>query len=217
MESTKTIRAGAYFGAAGAALLVLMAIIGLGAGETLGVLAQPDLHPPYGPAIKPGAAALLKLMALDSLFLIAYSGAFVGAAAAVWRRAMIWGAVGLGFALLTALLDMSENALTVQIARKALADLEISSGMLTAVSALGFVKYGSASIATASFAAGLVISMPAPHRLTQVTAILLLLFGLVNAITVAFPAAAALLILWMLVVLVAATIFLWRVSRDGVG
>jgi hypothetical protein len=215
VKNPTIVRAGAYFGVAGVVLLIIMTIIGLGAGETLGVLGQPDLRPPYGQAIKPGAGSLLLLMTFDSLFLIAYSGVFIGAAAAVWSRAAIWGTAGLGFALLTTLLDMSENALTVNIARKALADLEVSSGLLTAVSVLGFVKYGAAAVATAFFAVAILISMPASHRLTQVTAILLLLFGLVNAVTVAFPSTGILLILWMLVILGAATVFLWQVSKGG--
>lgn len=213
MDNAKIIRAGAYFGGAAVVLLLMMAVIGAGAGETLGVLGQPDLQPPYGPSIKPGANTVVLVMALDSLFLIAYSGVFVGAAAAVWGRAAIFGITGLGFALLTTLLDMSENALTVSIAHKALADIEVSASLLTAVNVLGFVKYGAASVATAFFAAGLLISMPATRRVTQVTAVLLLLFSIVNAITIAFPSAGLLLILWMLVVLVGSTVFLWQVGE----
>ncbi|HJS28049.1 MAG TPA: hypothetical protein VJ768_00395, partial [Anaerolineales bacterium] len=209
------VKAGAFFGLAGVILLVTMAVVGIGAGETLGVLEQPDLDPPYAAAIRPGADSILVLMALDTLFLVAYSGAFLGAAAAVWKKAAIWGAAGLGFALLTTVLDLSENALTVNIARKALADQEISSGLLTAVNALGYVKYGSASVATAFFAAALLVSMPASPRLTRATAALLLLFGVVNAITIAVPAAGLLLVLWMLVVLTASTVLLFNIARKG--
>jgi hypothetical protein len=215
MEYRRVIKAGAYFGLAGVVLLVLMAVVGLGAGETLGVLDQPDLRPPYAAAIRPGANSLLLLMALDSLFLIAYSGAFLGAAAAVWKKAALWGAVGLGFALMTTLLDLSENALTINIARKALAGQDISPGILTALSAVGYVKYGSAAVATAFFAAALLISMPAARRLTQITAVLLLLFGVVHAFTVALPSASLLLVVWMLLVLLASTILLWQAAKAG--
>jgi hypothetical protein len=213
MTDRQVIRAGAFFGLTGVVLLVIMALVGLGAGETLGVMEQPGLEPPYAAAIRPGAETILQLMALDSLFLIAYTGTFIGAAAAVWRRATIWGAVGLGFALLTTVMDMGENALTINIARKALTDMEITSGLLTAVNALGYVKYGSASLATTFFAAALWLSMPASKSLTRITAILLLLFGVVHAFTVAVPSAGLLLVLWMLIVLAASTALLWRASK----
>ena len=215
MDATQSVRAGAWFALAGVLLLVVMALVGLATGSTLGVLDQPIMPQPYGEAIRPAAVSLILVMALDYLFLIAYSGTFVGTAALVWRRAGLWAGLGLGFGLLTALVDISENAITVTIARQALAELAISAGSLQALGVLGQVKYACASLGLVFFAVALLIVRPARRPLVRGVAGILLTFPIVNSIVVLIPSMGVLLIFWMLLSLVGAALLLWDASRAG--
>jgi hypothetical protein len=149
-------------------------------------------------------------MALDNIFLIAYTGAFIGAAALVWRRARLLGGIALGFALLLALLDICENAVTLDITRAAETGVPILAGEITLLGLLEQVKYASSTLAVVFFAAALVIAQPTGRGLTWLVVVLFLLFPAVNAITVVNPAARTMLILWMLLMLLASAALLWK-------
>ena len=153
-------------------------------------------------------------MALDNIFLIAYTGAFIGAAALVWRRARLLGVIGLGFALLLALLDISENAVTVNIARAVETGVPVALGEITLLGLLEQIKYAAATLAVVYLAIALLIAQPASRGMTWVTAVLFLLFPIVNAVTVVNPGAKTLLILWMLLMLLASAVLLWKSAQD---
>ena len=213
MIAYHTVRAGAYCALAGAVILIGMAVVGLSAGEGLAILGQPGLPETYATNLEPYADSLQVVMALDNLFLIAYTGAFIGAAALVWGRARLLGIIGLGLALLLALLDISENAVTVQIARAVESALPIPAGEIALLGLLEQIKYATGTLAVVYFAIAILIAQPASRGLTVGVSALFLLFPVVNAITVVNPAAETLLILWMLLMLLATSVLLWRSAQ----
>ena len=214
MNLSQTVRAGAFCALAASVILVVMAIVGLPAGEAMAIVGQPGLPDTYVTILSPYADTLQAVMALDNIFLIAYTGAFIGAAALVWRRARLLGLIGLGFALLLALLDISENAVTINIARAAEIGVPVSVGEITLLGLLEQIKYATGTLAVAYFAIALLISQPAGRGLTVGVAVLFLLFPVVNAITVVNPAAKTLLILWMLLMLLATAVLLWKGAQE---
>ena len=214
MNASQTVRAGAVCALAASVILVVMAIVGLPAGEGMAIVGQPGLPDNYVTVLSPYANTLQAVMALDNIFLIAYTGAFIGAAALVWGRARLLGVIGLGFALLLALLDISENAVTVNIARAVGTGVPIAVGEITLLGLLEQIKYAAGTLAVAYFAIALLIAQPASRGLTWVVAGIFLLFPVVNAVTVVNPGAKTLLILWMLLMLLASAVLLWKSSHD---
>ena len=214
MNASQTVRAGSVCALTASVILVVMAIAGLPAGESMAILGQPGLPDNYVTVLSPYADTLQVVMALDNIFLIAYTGAFIGAAALVWRRARLLGVIALGFALLLALLDISENAVTVNIARAVETGVPVPVGEITLLGLLEQIKYATATLAVAYFAIALLIAQPAGRGLSVGVAVLFLLFPLVNAVTVVNPAAKTLLILWMLLMLLASAVLLWRGAQD---
>jgi len=214
MSASQTVRAGAFCALAGAAILIVMAVVGLPAGGSMAIMGQPGLPDNYSIIISPYANTLQAVMALDNIFLIAYTGAFIGAAALAWRRARILGVIALGFALLLALLDISENAVTVNIARAAETGVPIAVGEITLLGLLEQIKYAAGTLAVVYFGIALLIAQPASRGLTVGVAVLFLLFPVVNAVTVVNPGAKTLLILWMLIMLLASAVLLWRGAQD---
>jgi hypothetical protein len=214
LNASQTVRAGAYCALAGAVILILMAVVSLPAGEGMAIMGQPGWPENYVSILSPYADTLQLVMALDNIFLIAYTGAFIGVAALVWRRARLLGLIGLGFALLLALLDISENAVTVIIARAAETSVPISVIEINLLGLLEQIKYATATLAVAYFAIALLIAQPVSRGLTVGVAVLFLLFPVVNAVTVVNPAAKTLLILWMLLMLLATAVLLWRGAQE---
>ena len=214
MNPSQTVRAGAVCALAASVILVVMAIVGLPAGEGMAIVGQPGLPDNYVTVLSPYANTLQAVMALDNIFLIAYTGAFIGAAALVWGRARLLGVIGLGFALLLALLDISENAVTVNIARAVETGVPIAVGEITLLGLLEQIKYAVGTLAVAYFAIALLIAQPASRGLTWVVAGIFLLFPVVNAVTVVNPGAKTLIILWMLLMLLASAVLLWKSSHD---
>ena len=213
MVATQTVRAGAYCALAGAVILIGMAVVGISAGEGMAIVGQPGSPETYAASLEPYTDTLQVVMALDNLFLIAYTGAFIGAAALVWGRARLLGIIGLGLALLLALLDISENAVTIQIARSVESSLPVSATEITLLGLLEQIKYATATLAVVYFAIAILIAQPASRGLTVGVSALFLVFPLVNAVTVVNPAADILLILWMLLMLLGTSILLWRSAQ----
>ena len=210
--NTRLIRVGAVFAFAGALILVAMVVVGGPIGEQMAAFGQPGTPEAYAAMLQPVASTLITVMALDNVFLIAYTGTFIAAAALVWPRARLLAAAGLGFAGLLAVLDVIENALTVNMARAALAGVAIQPWEVSALAAVEQVKYASAALALVFFAAGILIALPG-RRFPAIVAGMFVLFPVVNGLTVIDRAATPLLLLWMLVLLLAGGVLLWREGR----
>ena len=210
MSNKQIIRAGALCGLAGAILLALMAVLGFSSGDGLGAMDLPAEPAAYAAALRPAAPGVIRVLAVDNIFLIAYTGAFIGAAALVWQKARVFGVVGLAAALLTALLDIIENAISVDTARTVLADLPVTLGRIHSLGVLAQVKYASAAAAVVFFAVALVIVSPGGRRLSRGVAVLFGLFPVANALAVINPAGVLLVVGWMFMMLVASAVLLWR-------
>ena len=211
LTHSSVIRAGAVCAAAGAMILVGMMIVGGGAAESLGILGQPGTPDQYAAAIRPVVDVLFRVMALDNIFLIAYTGAFIGAAALVWEKAQLFGVTGLGFAILLALLDVTENSVTVDMARAVNVGVPIPGWEIPTLGLLEQVKYASGALALVFFAVGLFVALP-QKRYAKVVAVLFLFYPVTNALKI-MTGNALLLVLWMLVMLVASARLLWRQGR----
>ncbi len=210
MKNDQIVRAGALSGLAGALLLVLMALLGFSAGEGLGAMDLPADPAEYAAALRLAAPGVIRVLAIDNIFLVAYTGAFVGAAVLLWHKARALAAIGLAFALLTALLDIAENAVSVDIARTVLADLPVTLGRINFLGVLAQVKYACAAVGVAFFAIAIAIVLPAGRRLSLSVAVLFALFPVANALAVIKPAFALLVVGWMLLMLLASAVLLWR-------
>ncbi len=209
------LRAGAVCAAVAALILIGMVVVAGGAVEALAILGQPGTPEQYADAIRPVVGALLWAMALDNLFLIAYTGAFAGAAALVWERAeraKLFAGVGLGFALLLALLDVIENAMTVDMVRAVQGGIAIPGWEISALGLAEQVKYACGAVTVVFFAVGLWIALP-KSRYAKGVAVLFLLFPLTNVVKVV-SGSSLLLLLWMLVMLGASAGLLWREGRS---
>lgn len=218
MNHSSVVRAGAVCAAAGALILTGMMVIGGGAAEALAILGQPGTPEQYAAAIRPGAETLLRVMALDNLFLIAYTGAFIGVAALVWEKARLFALTGLGFAILLALLDVSENSVTADMARAvgvhgaAIGNVPIPGWEISALGLLEQVKFVCGTLGVVFLGLGLWVSLPRKNFSFWRLGIFLF-FPVVNALKVANLANALPLVLWMLFMLLVIAEILWREGR----
>lgn len=202
------LRTGAVCAAGAAMILIGMVIVGSGAGEAVGFLGQPGTPEQYAVVMRPVAVALLRAMALDNVFLILYMGAFISAARLIWAQARGFAGVGLGFVVLLALLDVAENAVTVDMARAVIREMPIPAWEISALGLLEQVKYASGAMAVVLFALGLWIALPHSWYAKGVAG-LFLCFPVMNALKIVGISEGG-LIVWMLVMLVGSAGLLWR-------
>lgn len=205
-DLSHTLRWSAAAGLLAALLVVAMLAIGLGIGSDLATLEQPTTPAQFGAMADRYAGAIQAMMVVDNLFVVAYVTAFVGLAALVRPRAPLAATTGLGFALLTALLDFTENSLTLHLVQGYLKGLGIEPGHLVLLSIVGQVKFLSVYPAVALFASGLW----EPRLLNRVMVVLSLIFPLIGVLAMVSAVAAALRVLWMIPLLVCGALLLWR-------
>lgn len=208
------LKAGAAAAAAGALLILVMVVIGASAGSAMAELDQPLAQGAQTAMLRPHAGTIIRVLAVDNLFLIAYTGAFIGAAALVWGGARLLAAAGLGFALLTALLDLIENAIIIHLARAALAEVGVQAAQETAItlgiSAIGQVKYAGAGAGLVFFGLALLVVKPAGRRLRLAAVLLFLLFPGVNALALVDPELGLMRVAWMFLMLIVSAFLLWK-------
>ncbi len=208
---TSIIRAGAVCAGVAALLLVGMMGIGGGALEAMALLGQPGTPEQYAASIGPVAEVVLRAMALDNLFLIAYTGAFIGATALMWEKARWFGVAGLSFAILLALLDVLENSVTVDIVRAVQGGVPLPGWEIPLLGLFEQVKYATGTLSVVFFAIGLVIALPKSGYAKTVAAIFFL-FPVTNALKIVGGSSLP-LVLWMLVMLGASAGLLWQHSK----
>ncbi|HID62792.1 MAG TPA: hypothetical protein EYP49_08670 [Anaerolineae bacterium] len=205
-----TFRWSAAAGLLAAMLVVVMFAIGLSVGPDLAVLEQSATPTQFGTVADRHAGAIQTMMVVDNLFVVAYVTAFVGLAALVRPRAPLAATVGLGFALLTALLDFTENSLTLHLVQGHLRGLKVEPGRLAILSVVDQVKFLSVYLAIALFASGLW----EPKPLNRVMVVLSLIFPLIGGLAPISAVAATLRVLWMIPLLVCGALLLWRRAVD---
>lgn len=212
MTISSSARTGMWFAAASAILLIVMFAVGSSASASMDLLGQAADPDELARALKTGAPRVIALLAVDNLFLIAYTGTFIAGTNLFWKKAQLLGALSLFFAGLLALLDLSENALIIHMSRAAANGLGITPGQVAGLALVEQVKYGSASLALAFIAAGMLSAGPVRSALQKVMAGTFLLFGPVNALKVIYPKTSLLLVLWMLVMIVISSLFFRQVA-----
>ena len=80
---------------AGIVILLVMLVLGASVGNGLEILGQPGTPADYAAALKPAAGVLITVMAVDNLFVIAYTSALAAAVGLIWDRVRVLAVVGL--------------------------------------------------------------------------------------------------------------------------
>ena len=198
-ERKHILRWGGASGIVAALILITMLAVGLAAGSDSGQLLQPtdpdlarDLMCRYSRLVQTNVL-------LDDLFAVAYTGAFLGLAALVWRRSRWLAGIAMAFALATALLDFAENVRLLTMAQGIGGEASFAEGALRELSIITQLKYSCSHLATFLFG----LALPRQDRLSWTVAILLLLFPGVSTLAFALEVAslARLLLMWLLLAL----------------
>jgi len=214
MNTQTTARTGMFFAAASAMLLLIMFALGSEISETMDVLGQAASPETVAGSLKSGSQDLVALLAVDNLFLIAYTGTFLAGTALFWKEAKLFGMLTLVFSAMLALLDLAENALIIHTARSAAVDLGVTAGQVAGIALVEQIKYGSATLALAFIAAGLLAGGPVRSTLQKLMAGTFFLFGPVNTLKVIAPGTSLLLVFWMLVMIVVSGLYFRQVSSS---
>jgi hypothetical protein len=149
-------------------------------------------------------------MALDNLFVIGYTLALLGIVVLVRSRIPMLGNVALGGVLLGALLDYTENSITLGLIQSHILGTMPKPGWLLILHIVGQIKYLAAFLAAALLGAGLWSCKP----LDRAVSVLAWLFPIVGVASFVFPAASPLVVLAMLILLVSGGALLWRRASD---
>lgn len=209
MPDTKfAARVGIVASAIAALILILQILVGIQIGPALANLQS------YSPTLVAdlfvnSSGKLRGLMALDDAFVIAYLIAFAGLAAATWER-RVWAILGLGAGIVTALLDFSENSLTLGLigvffAESARSNV-IGTNHLLVLNVIGQMKWLGAGVAAASFGAAVWDA----RILNRAVSILFWLFAALDMVGMIVESAALARVVGMLGLLIAGATFLSR-------
>jgi hypothetical protein len=209
--NTQWIRAGALSSLIAAGLLGVQIAIGAGLGSDLMLLETSPEMARVAAYLQTHAATLTQLMAVDDLFVVAYSVGFVGIALYLTPRNRLFALVGLGFALLTSASDFTENSLTIVLTRAATGGVSLQMEWLMALQVLTQLKYLWIFAGGTLFAIG-IWDKPIMHR---ALAVLFCLFPVIGALAMVSVTGALLRILWMLGLLLAGAYFLWRAAEKN--
>ena len=207
--STQWLRAGALGSFAAAVLLALQFGIAAGLGSDL-ILLETSLDAARVTAfLQTHAATVINLMIADNLFVVAYTLSFVGLTLYAVTRQRLFAVTALVFALLTSASDITENALTISMARAAMGGVALETNWLMVLQILAQWKWMWIYVGVTLFA----VTLWDNSRGARVVAILFLIFPLIGVMAPASITLGLLRIVWMFVLLIAGGIFLWRVSK----
>lgn len=202
----RIMRSGAIAAFAAALLLVGQFVLALGIGNDY-VLISKSVDPArMTPFLSTHGGALTQVMTLDDGFAIAYGVAFVALALYVMPRAKGLALVALVFALTTMLTDLAENSLTLGAVQTVAQGQIPDANVLLILFWLGQIKYLAIYFAGILFAVGVWDA----GRAGKIFGVLLLVFPLIGIASISIEALKIVQVLWMLVMLIAGGIFLWR-------
>jgi hypothetical protein len=212
MDNRQRIRIGAVGAFVAALLLVIQFVIGSTLGPDFAYLEMGSDSARVAEFLKTHAATLTNLMIVDDLFVVAYTVAFVGMM--IYTRKQLGGValLALGFALLTSATDFTENSLTIALTRSAAGGGILETGALLLLQVLSQLKYLWIYVAVVLYAVGTWQA----RLLNRVVTILFLLFPLLGMPALASPLFGLIRVVWMLVLLLAAGVLLWRETRSVV-
>jgi hypothetical protein len=209
-ERQQILRWGGASGLLAALLLTAMIAVGLPAGADSAQLLQPTEPDLAADLFTRYAGTVQTTVVLDDLFALAYTGAFFGLAAMVWPRSQWLAGVAMVFALATALLDFSENARLLVMARGIGGEANLTGAALRELTILTQLKYSCSHLATFLFGLGL----PRRDWLSWTVSVLLFVFPVVSTVAFAYEPAtlARILLMWLLLVL--GGWLAWRESKN---
>lgn len=209
-ERQQILRWGGASGLLAALLLTAMIAVGLPAGADSAQLLQPTEPDLAADLFTRYAGTVQTTVVLDDLFALAYTGAFFGLTAMVWPRSRWLAGVAMVFALATALLDFSENARLLVMARSIGGEANLTGAALRELTILTQLKYSCSHLATFLFGLGL----PRRDWLSWTVSVLLFVFPVVSTVAFAYEPAtlARILLMWLLLVL--GGWLAWRESKN---
>lgn len=208
--NTQWIRAGALGSWLAAGLLLLQAVIATGLGSDFILLETSFDTARVAAFLQARAASVTQLMVVDDLFVIAYSVAFVGIAMVLLPRSRLLALTALGFALLTSATDFTENSFTVVMTRVAAGGGALQTEWLMLLQIFAQLKYLWIFVGVSLFAIGIWNKT----RMHRAVAVLFWLFPVLGIFAILCVSAALLRVFWMLVLLIAGGIFLWRKAAE---
>jgi hypothetical protein len=208
-ERQRILKWGGASGLLAAAILLVMIGVGLGAGPDSTQLLQPT-DPEMARTLMRDYDWIARAgVLLDDLFVLAYTGAFLGLAALICPRSRWLAGVAMFFALSTAVLDFWENARLLTMALGIGGEASFASTALRDLHIISQLKYSCSHLA--AFLLGLALARQ--DRLSWAVGILLFLFPIAS--TAAFISQVAvmarMLLMWLLLVL--GGLLAWRHSR----
>ncbi len=206
MNSSRLIRVGALASFAAALLLAFQFVIGAPLGGSLVLLERSLDANALASFLRESANTLRWLMMADYAFIISFTIAFVGFAASILAQSRLAAVVALFFALLTTVVDLTENSLTLAAVTLASTSAMLDTPMLIVLNVLAQLKFLFTYVAATLFA----VSIWSPALLNRTVAVLFLIFPLLGVLAVVSVEVGLLRVLWMFVLLIAGGIFLWR-------
>ncbi|MFN2217252.1 MAG: hypothetical protein ACK2UA_01490 [Anaerolineae bacterium] len=212
-ERQHILRWGGACGLLAALILTAMMVVGLAAGPNSTEMLQPtdpakisDLLSGYGSVVKAS-------IVLDDLFVLAYTGAFLGLAALVWPRSRWLAGIAMVFALATAVLDFAENARLMTMALGIGSEANLTGSALRELNIITQLKYAASHLAVFLFGVGLVRR----DLLSWTVTAFLFTFAVVSTIAFAYSAVGLVRILLMWLLLVLGGWLAWRESKTMEG
>lgn len=198
-ERQRIMRWGGASGILAAAILAAMIVVGLTAGTDSAQLLQPTdgdlvsgLMARYGVVVQTSVV-------LDDLFVLAYTGAFLGLAALVWPRSRWLAGAAMLCALATAYFDFSENARLLALAQGIGGETGFSDAALRELHIITQLKYSASHLAAFLFG----LALPRRDWLSWTVTVLLFFFAVVSTLAFAIEPLGLVRILsmWLLVAL----------------
>lgn len=206
--SPRFIRIGAVAAFVAALLLAVQFVIALGIGNDFALMSKTLDPARMTQFFQTHANALTALMASDDAFALAYLIAFITLALFLMPRAKWLAMLALVFALATALTDWAENSLTLAAVQTAAQKQTLDANILLVLFWLGQMKYLLIYPAALLFAFGIWED----GRAGKIFAVSLVLFPIIGIVGIASELFELLKVLWMLALLLAGGIFMWRVQ-----
>lgn len=213
VERQHILRWGGASGLLAAVILTAMMALGLAAGPDSTELLQPTDADRVSALVSEYGAVVKTNIVLDDLFALAYTGAFFGLAALVWNRSRWLAGTAMLFALVTAGLDLAENARLMTMALGIGGDANLTDEALRTMNIITQLKYSASHMAVFLFGIGLFRR----DLLSWIVTALLFVFPVVSTIAFAYEPAglARILLMWMLLVL--GGWLAWRESKTTEG
>jgi hypothetical protein len=201
---------GGVSGLLAAVVLTAMIVLGLAAGPDSSELLQPTDADRVLALISEYGAVVKANIVLDDLFALAYTGAFLGLAALVWNRSRWLAGIAMFFALVTAALDLAENARLMTMALGIGGDANLTDEAMRMLNIITQLKYSASHMAVFLFGIGLFRR----DLLSWIVTALLFIFPVFSTIAFAYEPAglARILLMWLLLLL--GGWLAWRESKN---